>query len=45
MLAGDVQAERGELLVAAEVLWTPSDDDEVMNRQDMFLDYPELMDL
>jgi uncharacterized membrane protein len=45
VLAGDVQAERGELLVAAEVLWTPSDDDEVMNRQDMFLDYPELMDL
>jgi len=45
VLAGDVQAERGELLVAAEVLWTPSDDDEVMTRRDMFLDYPELMDV
>lgn len=44
-MAGDVQAERGELLVAAEVLWTPSDDDEVMTRRDMFLDYPELMDV
>jgi len=44
-LAGDVQAERGELLIAAEVLWTPSEPDEVVLRQDMFLDYPELMDL
>jgi uncharacterized membrane protein len=45
LLAANVMLERGELLVAAEVLWTPSEADEVLTRPDMLLDYPELIDL
>ena len=45
LLAANVMVERGELLVAAEVLWTPSESDEVLTRGDMLLDYPELLDL
>jgi uncharacterized membrane protein len=45
MLAADVSLERGELLVGAEVLWTPSEPDEVLTKRDLILDYPELMDL
>ena len=44
-LAGDAMVERGQLLVAAEVLWTPSEGDEVLTKRDVLLDYPELMDL
>ena len=44
-LAADVAVQRGELLVAAEVLWTPSEDDEVLTKGDLLLDYPELLEL
>jgi len=44
-LAADVKVEEGELLVGAEVLWTPSDPDEVLTKRDLILDYPELIDL
>ena len=45
LLASNVVLERGELLVAGEVLWTPSEAEEVLTRSDMLLDYPELVDL
>ena len=40
-LASEVSVE-GNLL-AAEVLWTPEDDNDVMDRDDMFLNFPELV--
>lgn len=44
-VSADVMTERGELLVAAEILWTPSDPEETLTRRDMIMDYPELMDV
>jgi len=32
-------------LVSAELLWTPSSPDEVLSRQEILMDYPELIDL
>lgn len=43
-VSADVMVEYGELLVASEILWTPSDPEEVLTRQDIIMDYPELMD-
>uniref|UniRef100_A0A6T0A215 DUF1517 domain-containing protein n=1 Tax=Chrysotila carterae TaxID=13221 RepID=A0A6T0A215_CHRCT len=40
-LAADVSVE--DNLIAAEVLWTPEEDDDVMDRDDMFLNFPELI--
>jgi len=45
MVAADAALERGELLVAGEILWTPGEPEEVLTSRDMILDYPELMDL
>eukprot|EP00620_Florenciella_sp_RCC1587_P019866 CAMPEP_0182577098 /NCGR_PEP_ID=MMETSP1324-20130603/36221_1 /TAXON_ID=236786 /ORGANISM="Florenciella sp., Strain RCC1587" /LENGTH=39 /DNA_ID= /DNA_START= /DNA_END= /DNA_ORIENTATION= len=36
--------EGGDLLIAAEVLWTPSEDDEVLEKRDVIVDYPEIID-
>ena len=44
MLGSDVMCEGGDLLVAAEMLWTPSEDDEVLEKSDIILDYPEIID-
>ena len=40
-LAGDVTVE--DNLIAAEVLWTPEDDNDTMDREDMFMNFPELV--
>jgi len=40
-LAADVSVE--DNLLAAEVLWTPEDTNDVMDRDDMFLNFPELV--
>jgi len=40
-LAADVSVE--DNLLAAEVLWTPEDSGDIMDRDDMFLNFPELV--
>jgi uncharacterized membrane protein len=40
-LAAAVSVE--DNLLAAEVLWTPEDDNDVMDREEMFLNFPELV--
>jgi len=42
-LAADVSVE--DNLLAAEVLWTPEDTNDVMDRDDMFLNFPELVSI
>jgi len=42
-LASTVSVE--DNLIAAEVLWTPEDTNDVMDRDDMFLNFPELVTL
>jgi hypothetical protein len=37
--------EDGECINAVELFWTPSDREEVLLAPDMFLDFPELIDL
>lgn len=32
-------------LIAAEVLWTPEDTNDVMDREDLFMNFPELVTL
>jgi len=32
-------------LLAAELLWTPEDSNDVMERDDMFLNFPELVNV
>ena len=44
MLGADAMTEGGDLLVAAELLWTPSEDDEVLEKRDVVVDYPEIID-
>ena len=44
-IASDVNVEGGECLNAVEVFWTPSDKDEVLTKQDLIIDFPELIDL
>mmetsp|Transcript_110255 Transcript_110255/g.321113 ORF Transcript_110255/g.321113 Transcript_110255/m.321113 type:complete len:282 (+) Transcript_110255:63-908(+) len=44
MLGADAMTEGGDLLIAAEVLWTPSEDDEVLEKRDVIVDYPEIID-
>ena len=40
-LAAEVSVE--DNLIAAEVLWTPEDSNDIMDRDDMFLNFPELV--
>jgi uncharacterized membrane protein len=40
-LAAAVSVE--DNIIAAEVLWTPEDDNDVMDRDEMFLNFPELI--
>ena len=44
-IASDVNVEGGGCLNAVEVFWTPSDKDEVLTKQDLIMDFPELIDL
>lgn len=44
-IASDVLVERGQLLNAVEVFWTPSERNEVLTSRDVILDFPELIDL
>jgi uncharacterized membrane protein len=44
-IASDAMVEDGECINAVELFWTPSDRDEVLLAPDMFLDFPELIDL
>jgi len=44
-IASDVNVEGGECLNAVEVFWTPSDKDEVLSKQDLIMDFPEVIDL
>lgn len=44
-IASDVNVEGGDCLNAVEVFWTPSDKDEVLTKQDLIMDFPELIDL
>lgn len=45
MIGSNVVIDGGELLVAAELLWTPSEPDEVLEKSDLVMDYPELIDI
>ena len=40
-LAGEVTV--ADNLIAAEVMWTPEDDNDTMDREDMFMNFPELV--
>ena len=40
-LAADVSVE--DNLLGAELLWTPEDANDIMDRDDMFLNFPELV--
>jgi len=44
-LASDVLSDFGDNVLGVEVLWTPEDPSEVMLRQDVITDFPELIDL
>mmetsp|Transcript_11319 Transcript_11319/g.14699 ORF Transcript_11319/g.14699 Transcript_11319/m.14699 type:complete len:386 (-) Transcript_11319:1877-3034(-) len=44
-LAADVTTDMGENVLATELLWTPEDPAEIMLREDMVVDFPELVDL
>jgi uncharacterized membrane protein len=44
-LASDSMVEGGEYLNAVEVFWSPSEPNEVLTRNDIILDFPELIDL
>jgi uncharacterized membrane protein len=44
-LAADALTDDGDNILAAEVLWTPSDAGEVLSSRDIVAEYPELLDL
>ena len=44
-IASDVNVNGGECLNAVEVFWTPGDREEVLTKQDLIMDFPELIDL
>ena len=44
-VASDVNVGGGECLNAVEVFWTPGDREEVLTKQDLIMDFPELIDL
>eukprot|EP00980_Cylindrotheca_fusiformis_P008247 scaffold1736_cov127-Cylindrotheca_fusiformis.AAC.61 len=44
-IASDCLVDDGYCVNAVEVLWTPSDKDEVLSKNDMIIDFPELIDL
>mmetsp|Transcript_26934 Transcript_26934/g.42261 ORF Transcript_26934/g.42261 Transcript_26934/m.42261 type:complete len:385 (+) Transcript_26934:72-1226(+) len=44
-LAADVTTDMGDNVLATELLWTPEDPAETMTKQDLIMDFPELIDL
>lgn len=44
-LASDAMVEDGECVNAVEIFWTPSDEEEVLTKNDIVMDFPELIDL
>ncbi len=44
-IAADCLVDDGYCLNAAEVFWTPGEKDEVLTKNDMILDFPQLIDL
>jgi len=44
-LASDCMVEEGECVNAVEVFWTPSETDELLSQSEMYMDFPELVDL
>jgi uncharacterized membrane protein len=44
-IAGDCLVDDGYCVNAVEVLWTPSDRNEVLSKNDVVLDFPELIDV
>eukprot|EP00526_Cylindrotheca_closterium_P019506 CAMPEP_0113611320 /NCGR_PEP_ID=MMETSP0017_2-20120614/5492_1 /TAXON_ID=2856 /ORGANISM="Cylindrotheca closterium" /LENGTH=232 /DNA_ID=CAMNT_0000520257 /DNA_START=70 /DNA_END=768 /DNA_ORIENTATION=+ /assembly_acc=CAM_ASM_000147 len=44
-IASDVLVDDGYCVNAVEVLWTPGEKDEVMSKNDLILDFPELIDI
>lgn len=44
-VASDCMVEDGECINAVELFWTPSDPEEILLGPDMYLDFPELIDL
>lgn len=44
-IASDVNVDGGQCLNAVEVFWTPGDKEEVLTKQDLIMDFPELIDL
>eukprot|EP00529_Nitzschia_sp_RCC80_P030035 CAMPEP_0113474630 /NCGR_PEP_ID=MMETSP0014_2-20120614/18689_1 /TAXON_ID=2857 /ORGANISM="Nitzschia sp." /LENGTH=306 /DNA_ID=CAMNT_0000367495 /DNA_START=107 /DNA_END=1027 /DNA_ORIENTATION=- /assembly_acc=CAM_ASM_000159 len=44
-IASDALVDDGYCVNAVEIFWTPSDRTEVMTKQDMIIDFPELIDL
>jgi hypothetical protein len=44
-IASDCMVEYGEMVNAVEVFWTPSERDEILTRNDVILDFPELIDM
>ena len=44
-IASDAMVDEGYCVNAVEVFWTPSARNEVMTKNDVILDFPELIDL
>jgi uncharacterized membrane protein len=44
-LASEALTDDGENVMAVEVMWTPSDANEVLSQRDIIVDYPELLQL
>lgn len=44
-IASDVLVDGGYCVNAAEVFWTPSDKGEVLTKNDVVVDFPEIVDL
>jgi uncharacterized membrane protein len=44
-LASDAMVEGGDCVNAVELFWTPGDAKEVLTKEDILLDFPELIDL
>lgn len=44
-IASDCMVEEGDNVNAVEIFWTPSDPEEVLSKNDMIIDFPELIDM
>lgn len=44
-LASEALTDDGDNIMAVEVMWTPSDPNEVLSQRDVIIDYPELLRL